>query len=44
MVFKVYVSRGAVVAEPPAKKLWGMLEFSLRDPDGHLLRIRHPLK
>jgi len=33
--------RNARIEEPIASTPWGTREFSLRDPDGHLLRIGH---
>jgi catechol 2,3-dioxygenase-like lactoylglutathione lyase family enzyme len=33
--------RNAPIEEPIASTPWGTREFSLRDPDGHLLRIGH---
>jgi catechol 2,3-dioxygenase-like lactoylglutathione lyase family enzyme len=40
-VYAVCRERAAEVAEPIATHPWGMREFTLRDPDGHLLRIGH---
>ena len=40
-VYAVCRERDAEVAEPIATRPWGMREFTLRDPDGHLLRIGH---
>lgn len=34
-----YVKRGVVVVEPPASQPWGLREFAIREPDGHLLRF-----
>lgn len=32
-----YAARGARAVEPPTTRPWGLREFALRDPDGHLL-------
>jgi catechol 2,3-dioxygenase-like lactoylglutathione lyase family enzyme len=32
-----YAARGAVVVAPPTTRPWGLREFALRDPDGHLV-------
>jgi catechol 2,3-dioxygenase-like lactoylglutathione lyase family enzyme len=34
-------ARGADIASELESKPWGMREFSVRDPDGHILRIGH---
>jgi catechol 2,3-dioxygenase-like lactoylglutathione lyase family enzyme len=34
----------AEIVEPIATTRWGTREFTLRDPDGHLLRIGHSVK
>jgi len=31
--------RGAVIAEPPSLRAWGMYEMRLHDPDGNMLRV-----
>jgi catechol 2,3-dioxygenase-like lactoylglutathione lyase family enzyme len=36
-LFTAYAARGASVAAPPTNRPWGLREFALRDPDGHLL-------
>lgn len=36
-LFTAYAARGADVVEPPTTRPWGLREFALRDPDGHLL-------
>lgn len=36
-----YRAAGADVVEDLASKPWGMREFAVRDPDGHVLRIGH---
>ena len=33
--------RGAKIVRPPVDEPWGMREFSVRDLNGHLLRIGH---
>ena len=43
-VYAVCRERDAEVADPIATKPWGVREFTLRDPDGHLLRIGHSTK
>ncbi|MDM0004088.1 VOC family protein [Variovorax sp. J22G73] len=34
-----YVKRGVTVIEPPASQPWGLREFAIREPDGHVLRF-----
>ena len=34
-----YVKRGVMVVEPPASQPWGLREFAIREPDGHVLRF-----
>ncbi|MDM0043640.1 VOC family protein [Variovorax dokdonensis] len=34
-----YVSRGVTVVEAPTSQPWGLREFAIREPDGHLLRF-----
>src|SRR3569623_1493626 len=34
-----YVRRGVVVLEPPTTQPWGLREFAIREPDGHVLRF-----
>ena len=34
-----YVKRGVDIVEPPTSQPWGLREFALREPDGHLLRF-----
>lgn len=34
-----YVKRGVTVVEPPASQPWGLREFAIREPDGHVLRF-----
>ncbi|HEY9222740.1 MAG TPA: VOC family protein [Variovorax sp.] len=34
-----YVKRGVDIVEPPASQPWGLREFALREPDGHVLRF-----
>lgn len=34
-----YVQRGVTVVEPPTSQPWGLREFAIREPDGHLLRF-----
>lgn len=36
-----YASRQADITEALGSRPWGMREFALRDPDGHLLRFGH---
>jgi catechol 2,3-dioxygenase-like lactoylglutathione lyase family enzyme len=36
-LFDACRARAAVVIEPPVDRPWGLREFALRDPDGHLL-------
>lgn len=38
-----YRERGARIVEGPEDKPWGMREFALEDPNGHRLRIGHPI-
>lgn len=37
----LYRERGVSVVEPLESKPWGMREFAVRDPDGHVLRFGH---
>jgi len=37
----LYRERGVTIVEPLASKPWGMREFAVRDPDGHVLRFGH---
>jgi predicted lactoylglutathione lyase len=41
-LFQEWTDRGAVIAEPPTLRPWGMYEMRLHDPDGHVLRISAP--
>ena len=41
-LFQEWSARGAVIAEPPVLRPWGMYEMRLHDPDGHLLRMSSP--
>jgi|SRR4051812_20479715 catechol 2,3-dioxygenase-like lactoylglutathione lyase family enzyme len=41
-LFREWTDRGAVIAEPPTQRAWGMYEMRLHDPDGHLLRVSAP--
>ena len=34
-----YVKRGVEVIEPPQSHPWGLREFAIREPDGHILRF-----
>ncbi|WP_213955535.1 MULTISPECIES: VOC family protein [unclassified Variovorax] len=34
-----YLKRGVEVVEPPASQPWGLREFAIREPDGHVLRF-----
>ncbi|MCU4117683.1 bleomycin resistance protein [Variovorax sp. N23] len=34
-----YVKRGVDILEPPTSQPWGLREFALREPDGHVLRF-----
>jgi len=34
-----WTGRGAVIAEPPSLRAWGMYEMRLHDPDGNTLRV-----
>ncbi len=34
-----YVKRGVDILEPPASQPWGLREFALCEPDGHVLRF-----
>lgn len=43
-VYAVCRERNAPIEAPIASKPWGMREFSVRDPNGHLLRIGHSTK
>jgi uncharacterized glyoxalase superfamily protein PhnB len=36
-LYAAYAALGADVGEPPTTRPWGLREFELRDPDGHLL-------
>lgn len=34
-----YLKRGVPVVEPPTSHPWGLREFAIREPDGHVLRF-----
>ncbi|MEJ8849079.1 VOC family protein [Variovorax rhizosphaerae] len=34
-----YLKRGVDVIEPPTSQPWGLREFAIREPDGHVLRF-----
>ncbi|RYZ07901.1 MAG: VOC family protein, partial [Comamonadaceae bacterium] len=34
-----YIKRGVDVIEPPVSQPWGLREFAIREPDGHVLRF-----
>jgi catechol 2,3-dioxygenase-like lactoylglutathione lyase family enzyme len=34
-----YAARGVTVLEPPVSQPWGLREFAIREPDGHVLRF-----
>jgi len=34
-----YLARGVTVLEPPTSQPWGVREFAIREPDGHVLRF-----
>lgn len=34
-----YVKRGVDIVEPPVSQPWGLREFAVREPDGHVLRF-----
>ncbi|VTU35312.1 Glyoxalase-like domain protein [Variovorax sp. PBL-H6] len=34
-----YAKRGVNVVEPPTSQPWGLREFAIREPDGHVLRF-----
>ena len=38
-LYRTLVNEGAPVVGPPKSRAYGMIEFDLRDPDGHLLRF-----
>jgi len=40
-IYEAAKSAGADIVEPIATRYWGMREFSLRDQNGHILRISH---
>lgn len=40
-VYAVCRERDTPIEEPISTKPWGVREFSVRDPNGHLLRIGH---
>ena len=40
-LYEAVRDRGADIADPLASKPWGIREFSLRDPDGNILRVGH---
>jgi catechol 2,3-dioxygenase-like lactoylglutathione lyase family enzyme len=40
-LYAIYRERGVEIVEPIADRVWGVREFSLRDPDGHRFRIGH---
>lgn len=38
------IEAGAIVTMPPTNKPWGIREFHLRHPDGHMFRVSAGLK
>jgi catechol 2,3-dioxygenase-like lactoylglutathione lyase family enzyme len=40
-LYVIYRERDVQIVEPIATRAWGVREFTLRDPDGHLFRIGH---
>ena len=38
-LYAAYVSRGVKVVEEPVSQPWGLREFAIREPDGHVLRF-----
>jgi len=36
--------KGAKIVAPPLNKEWNMREMCVEDPDGHMLRIGHPIE
>lgn len=38
-----FTALGAHVADPLSDKPWGLRQFTLRDPNGHLLHFHHDL-
>ncbi len=42
--YEVCRSKGANIVSEIETKPWGMREFTLQDPDGHLFRIGHGVK
>ena len=40
-IYAVCREHDVPIEEPISSKPWGMREFSIRDPNGHLLRIGH---
>ena len=43
-LFAVYRERGARIVEALATKPWGVREFTVEDPNGHLFRIGHSIR
>ncbi|GAA3240052.1 VOC family protein [Dactylosporangium siamense] len=41
-LFQEWTEHGAVIAEPPTWRPWGMYEMRLHDPDGNVLRVSAP--
>ena len=41
-LFREWADNGAVIAEPPALRPWGMYEMRLHDPDQNVLRVSSP--
>ncbi|MDM0112995.1 VOC family protein [Variovorax sp. J22R133] len=38
-LYAAYVKRGVKVIEPLVSQPWGLREFAIREPDGHVLRF-----
>jgi uncharacterized glyoxalase superfamily protein PhnB len=38
-LYLIYRERGAEIVEAVATKPWGMREFAIRDPNGHVFRL-----
>ena len=43
-VYETYRARGAKIVSEIETKPWGMREFTIEDPNGHLFRVGHGVK
>ncbi len=42
-MYRLVTERGGEIVDPLSDKPWGMRQFTLRDPQGHLFHVHHDL-